>query len=80
MSNTPSYQNKPKIPFASMREYKSRSSGDHYYMGYLGKIKLLMFRDRDFVPDPEKSSALDSWVLYVTEADPKPSNDDGRSR
>ena len=56
----------PRVILAQMRQYTSRS-GNTYFVGYMGKTKLVMLKDTD----AECTGAeVARWTLHVEEAPP----------
>jgi hypothetical protein len=62
------YPNRPRVKMAEVREYTS-ANGKQYFSFYLGKAKLLLFRD-DRAEPPGNATGV--WNLYAEEAEPKP--------
>jgi len=61
MSN---YPKQPQIKFAEMREYIS-ASGKPYLTGYLGRTKLILFRDDNA---EISGNEVAKWSLFIEEA------------
>ena len=71
MADNRTFENKPKVLLAQMLEMKSQSTGHNYFSGFIGNVRLVMFRDRDFEIDLSKPSILDRWNVFVEEAPSK---------
>ncbi|MBF0401349.1 MAG: hypothetical protein HQL90_11335 [Magnetococcales bacterium] len=54
---------KPLIPWVGMYEGKTKS-GSPYFSGFLGKLKLMMFLDKN-------PTGKTTWTLYLQEQEPK---------
>jgi hypothetical protein len=67
--------NAPKVLLAELREYVSRSSSA-YFVGYMGKAKLVLLQDRDAACT---GNEVARWNLIVEQAPPReerrPAND-----
>lgn len=57
----------PKVRLAEMRQYRA-SNGKMYLTGYLGRVKLLLFRD-----DSAECSGNEvaKWSLFIEETPPR---------
>jgi hypothetical protein len=55
--------NSPKLKFSELREYESKG-GRRYFAGYLGKLKLLMFEDRNA---ELIGSEVSRWTIFAEE-------------
>jgi len=64
----------PLVPLAGLYENTSARTGAVYFVGYLGKAKLVMLKARD------AKEGEPAWTLYVQERQPKPagSSEGGR--
>src|SRR3954453_24203659 len=62
----PDYVKQPRVRLAEVREYCS-SKDMQYFSFYLGKAKMLMFRDEDAATSGKEVAR---WNLYVEEAVP----------
>jgi hypothetical protein len=60
----------PRVKLASLTERKAAATGAIYFSGFIGNVRLLMFRDRDWSFDPSRPDALQGWTLFVEEATP----------
>lgn len=61
----------PLVPLAGLYENTSARTGAVYYVGYLGKAKLVMLKARD------AKEGEPTWMLFVQERAPKPAGTEG---
>ena len=64
-------KSKPLTKITGMYENQSKRTGDWYFNGLLGLVKVLMLREKN--PEPGKPT----WGLYIQEKDPKPDQAQG---
>ena len=65
MSDNTRRDSGPLVPLAGLYENVSGRTGATYFMGYLGKAKLVMLKARD------AKEGEPGWTLYVQERPPK---------
>lgn len=53
--------NAPLVPLAGLYENTSERTGKRYFVGYLGKAKLVMLQN------PEAKDGEPGWTLFLTE-------------
>ena len=62
---------KPLVKLTGLYENQSQRSGETYFSGYLGAVKVVVLRDKNAEPGKP------GWSLCVQEKEPKPEQGQG---
>ena len=64
---------KPLVKLTGLYENQSKRSGETYFTGYLGAVKVVVLRNKNAEPGKP------GWNLCVQEKDPKPDQGQGNT-
>lgn len=67
-------QYKPLVKLTGLYENVSKRTGDTYFSGYLGNVKVVVLRDKN------AEQGKPGWSLCVQEKDPKPDQGQGQGQ